>query len=179
MAQMMNGEIWCSSEPGQGSIFHMQAEFELSAEPKGSVAAPEAPEQARLESFDPGALKPILLVEDNDLNQVIAKKLLEKKGFKVAVAGNGQEAIDMLRVQDYELVLMDIQMPVMDGIAATVEIRKMEGFRDIPIIAMTAHAMSGDREKSLGAGMNDHITKPIDVKTLHTTIVKWIRRREG
>ena len=178
LAQMMNGKIWCTSEPGQGSNFYLTAEFELMSE-----VEPAAEEAAR--SKDDGTLptmplnwsevKPILLVEDNDLNQIIAKKLLEKKGLQVDVANNGQEAIEKLQTGDYELILMDIQMPVMDGVTATKEIRKMGKFKDLPIIAMTAHAMSGDKEKSLEAGMDDHVTKPIDMKMLYASLEKWIK----
>jgi CheY-like chemotaxis protein len=176
LAQLMHGEIWCESEPGEGSTFFVKAEFQLpSQKPQNTSNQVARLLQAACEAFDPTGLRPILLVEDNDLNQVIAKKFLEKKGFTVAVAANGREAIDMLKTTDYELVLMDIQMPIMDGITATREIRQLKTIRaDLPIIAMTAHAMSGDREKSLAAGMNDHITKPIDSKTLTATIQKWI-----
>jgi CheY-like chemotaxis protein len=176
----MNGKIWCQSEPGQGAVFHFTAEFDLppaEARPVSGQAGreEESKKDDELELPDPGALKPILLAEDNELNQIIAKKFLEKKGFRVEVANNGQEALDMLQAGDYELVLMDIQMPVMDGISAAREIRKKERFKDLPIIAMTAHAMAGDREKSLEAGMNDHITKPIDVKALYAALSRWIR----
>ena len=180
LVHLMNGEIWCTSEPGRGSTFHLTARFELPVEEiKPASAQPERKkEKAADEPFDLEGVSPILLAEDNELNQIIAQKLLEKKGFTVVVANNGQEAIEMLQAGDYELVLMDIQMPEMDGISAAMEIRKMERFKDLPIIAMTAHAMSGDREKSLEAGMNDHITKPIDVKTLYATLRKWIRARD-
>ncbi|UQZ89893.1 hypothetical protein C4J81_11990 [Deltaproteobacteria bacterium Smac51] len=182
LANMMHGEIWCSSEPGQGSAFYMTAEFELAAEgdlPAADGAGRKEAEASKLPHADWSEIRPILLVEDNDMNQLIAKKLLEKKGLKVEVANNGQEAIDKLQATDYELVLMDIQMPVMDGISATLKIREMEKFNNLPIIAMTAHAMSGDREKSLESGMNDHVTKPIDMKMLYAVLEKWIDLREA
>jgi signal transduction histidine kinase/ActR/RegA family two-component response regulator len=178
LSQLMHGEIWCSSKPGQGSTFFMTGRFDLPADTYCSID--DRPKQAEVKDesvFDQSRIKPILLTEDNELNQLIAKKFLEKKGFTVKVANNGKEALDMLQAGDFELVLMDIQMPVMDGISATMEIRKIERFKNLPIIAMTAHAMSGDREKSLAAGMNDHITKPIDVKTLYATLQKWIPSR--
>ena len=177
LVQLMQGEIWCSSEPGRGSAFHLTAKFELALEETNpSSSRPDPEEETAAEEFeDLESTKPILLAEDNDFNQIIVLKLLGKKGFKVEVAGNGQEAINMLLAGDYGLVLMDIQMPVMDGISATLEIRKIERFKDLPIIAMTAHAMSGDREKSLEAGMNDHLTKPIEVKMLYATLRKWLR----
>ncbi|MDR1083882.1 MAG: response regulator [Deltaproteobacteria bacterium] len=116
----------------------------------------------------------ILLVEDNDVNQLVAGRILGNAGFIVQIAGNGSLAVDMVQGQEaFDLILMDIQMPVMDGFTATRQIREL-GFRDLPIVAMTAHAMSSDRELSLKAGMNDHINKPINVQELFQTLLKWI-----
>ncbi|MHC1745481.1 MAG: transporter substrate-binding domain-containing protein [Syntrophobacteraceae bacterium] len=119
----------------------------------------------------------ILVVEDNDINQQLARELLEAAGGVVSVAENGREAIERLREEHFDAVLMDIQMPVMDGLEATLAIRREERFRDLPIIAMTAHAMEIDRVKSLEAGMNDHVTKPIDPDALLRTIARWIPER--
>ncbi|MDR1110585.1 MAG: response regulator [Deltaproteobacteria bacterium] len=119
-----------------------------------------------------GAL--ILLVEDNEVNQLVASSILKKAGFVVKVANNGREAVEMIAKDPYDLVLMDIQMPEMDGLEATKIIRGMDGFSSIPIVAMTAHAMSGDKEMSIGSGMNDHVNKPIDVQDLFKTIAKWL-----
>ena len=174
LVRLMGGEIWCASEPGRGATFHMTAEFDLVPEGAEPGSARQGRPEIKAKPRDLSRAKPILLVEDNEMNQLIARKFLEKKGLKVEVANNGREALDMLQAGDYELVFMDIQMPVMDGLSCTMEIRKIERFRDLPIIAMTAHAMSGDREKSLGAGMNDHITKPIDVNMLYAALEKWI-----
>jgi two-component system, sensor histidine kinase and response regulator len=125
----------------------------------------------------------VLLVEDNEINQQVAMEILSGAGVKVTVANNGQEALDLVRANAYEAVLMDVQMPVMDGYTATIKIRELEANRPpayrLPIIAMTAHAMSGDHEKSLAAGMDDHITKPIDPAQLFGTLVKWLRTKEG
>ncbi|MDR1578493.1 MAG: response regulator [Deltaproteobacteria bacterium] len=118
--------------------------------------------------------RPLLLVEDNEVNQLVASKILRKAGFEVNIANNGLEALDMVRGGHYELVLMDIQMPEMDGLTATREIRKMERFKDLPIVAMTAHAMTGDRDLSLAAGMNDHVTKPIDMPELFKALARWL-----
>ncbi len=103
-----------------------------------------------------------LLVEDNEINQEVARELLERAGLPVAIATNGEEAVRAVKEKDFEVVFMDVQMPVMDGYQATGEIRKDERFKDLPIIAMTAHAMTGDRERCLEAGMNDYVSKPID-----------------
>jgi two-component system, sensor histidine kinase and response regulator len=116
----------------------------------------------------------ILLVEDNELNQQVAMEILAGAGMVVSLAGNGQEALDALRTNRYDALLMDVQMPVMDGYTATRIIRRDTRFRDMPIIAMTAHAMAGDQEKSAAAGMNDHITKPIDPKQLYAVLARWI-----
>ncbi len=147
----------------------------------------EAPKKSlilREEGLQPEELKKIrnariLLVEDNEINQQVAKEILERAGLVVAIANNGKEAVEKVQATEYDAVLMDIQMPVMDGFAATREIRKWEkeDFR-IPIIAMTAHAMTEDRVRSLEAGMNDHVTKPIDPNELFTALVKWIEPGE-
>jgi two-component system sensor histidine kinase/response regulator len=121
----------------------------------------------------------VLLVEDNRINQQVATELLEGYGLRVTVADNGHQAVEAVMTGDFDIVLTDIQMPEMDGFQATREIRKDPRFNDLPILAMTAHAMSGDREKSLAAGMNDHITKPIDPERLLEALVKWIPRREA
>jgi PAS domain S-box-containing protein len=116
----------------------------------------------------------ILLVEDNDINQELALELLANGGINADLATNGQEALDKLAINSYDGVLMDLQMPIMDGYKATYEIRKQECFKDLPVIAMTANAMAGDKEKVLEAGMNDHIAKPINVRDMFTTMAKWI-----
>ncbi len=142
----------------------------------------------------------VLLVEDNEINQQVAKEILEGAGLVVTIANNGQEAVNAVKENEYDAVLMDVQMPVMDGYTATKTIRNWEcGMRNkigkdseleseirdpkskiksVPIIAMTAHAMAGDEEKSLQAGMNGHITKPIDPDQLFATLLKWIQPNE-
>ncbi len=118
----------------------------------------------------------ILLVEDNELNQQVASELLEQAGMLVEHALNGKEAVDMARHNDhYDLIFMDIQMPQMDGYEATRTLRSFEEFTDMPIIAMTAHAMQGERERCEEAGMNDYLTKPIEPELLHELLVKWIK----
>ncbi|MBF0550853.1 MAG: response regulator [Deltaproteobacteria bacterium] len=121
----------------------------------------------------------ILLVEDNRINRQVAMELLEGAGFKVEVAKNGQESLGRLREAEFDVVLMDLLMPEMDGYEATRIIRKDRRYDKLPIIAMTAHTMSGDREKCLKAGMNDHVAKPIDPKHLFNTLAKWIKPRIG
>ncbi len=116
----------------------------------------------------------VLLVEDNAFNQELASDLLGRAQVVVQIANNGREALDMLARERFDAVLMDCQMPVMDGYAATRELRRDPKWRELPIIAMTANAMVGDREKVLAAGMNDHIAKPINVTELFTTLARWL-----
>ena len=116
----------------------------------------------------------VLIVEDNEINQQVAMEILADAGIVVTLAVNGQEAVNMLDTDHFDAVLMDVQMPVMDGYTATRIIRRDPRFRNLPIIAMTAHAMTGDQEKSVATGMNDHINKPIDPPQLFATLSRWI-----
>jgi CheY-like chemotaxis protein/HPt (histidine-containing phosphotransfer) domain-containing protein len=118
----------------------------------------------------------ILLVEDNDINQQVAREILEDAGLIVTLATNGRQAVEAAGKNVYDAILMDVQMPLMDGYSATREIRNFKSeTRNVPIIAMTAHAMAGDEQKSRDAGMNDHISKPIEPDMLFTALQQWIR----
>lgn len=117
----------------------------------------------------------LLVVEDNKVNQQVARGILKNNGFVVDLADNGVLALEAVQKTRYNAVLMDINMPEMDGYTASRKIRQLPGFKDLPIIAMTANAMSGDREKSLASGMNDHVAKPIDVKELLIALRTWIK----
>ncbi|MBF0382055.1 MAG: response regulator [Magnetococcales bacterium] len=121
----------------------------------------------------------VLLVEDNLINQQVATEILRGIGLVVETAQNGLQAVEKVDKASYDLVLMDIQMPEMDGHQATKHIRNNQRCKELPIIAMTAHAMAGDRDKCLQSGMNDHLSKPIDRKALYTALMKWIKQREG
>ncbi|MDQ1300085.1 MAG: two-component system, sensor histidine kinase and response regulator, partial [Chloroflexota bacterium] len=121
----------------------------------------------------------ILLVEDNDLNQQVACELLQDAGFLVEIAEDGQVAVEKVQTQPFDLVLMDMQMPVMDGVTATRAIRADPLLAPVPIVAMTANAMQGDRERCLEAGMNDHLAKPIDPEALWRMLAQWIVPRSG
>lgn len=144
--------------------------FDRILPPVGSAEAKLA-ERALVRDF---AGSRILLVEDNEINQVVTKELLEIAGMVVDIAANGEEALSMLASAPYELVFMDIQMPVMDGLTATRRIREQPKFASLPIIALTAYAMSHDEEKSLSAGMNAHLTKPINSRELFLTLSRWL-----
>jgi len=117
----------------------------------------------------------VLLVEDNEINMELAIELLSDVGIEVDTASNGLIGVQKINENKYDLVLMDIQMPELDGLSATREIRRQEKFASLPILAMTAHAMKGEYEKSIAAGMNDHITKPIDPHVLYTSIIKFTK----
>jgi CheY-like chemotaxis protein len=146
----------------------------------GRQAALHIPDNSLLpaEQLDQLKGKRALLVEDNEINQLVAVDLLEGMGMIVSVAENGEQAIQMATTGAYQVVLMDIQMPGMDGYQATAQIRSDPrfSFERLPIIAMTAHALIGDREKTLAAGLNDHVSKPVDVGQLTSVLFRWLVR---
>jgi PAS domain S-box-containing protein len=121
----------------------------------------------------------VLVVEDNKINRQIAKELLEGVGVRVTLAGDGLEALALVENYDFDLIFMDIQMPRMDGLEACRRIRQLQHKKQPPVVAMTAHALAGDRETSLRAGMNDHITKPIDPDELYAALANWIKRNHA
>ncbi|MBF0340995.1 MAG: response regulator [Magnetococcales bacterium] len=136
-------------------------------------AGPERPDPDGVRARLSGAR--ILLVEDNEINRQVARELLEMANVTVSVARNGQEALDSVVRERPDGVLMDVQMPVMDGLTATRRIREQAGLADLPILAMTANAMRGDRERCLEAGMQDHIAKPVDPEAMYATLARWIK----
>jgi two-component system sensor histidine kinase/response regulator len=121
----------------------------------------------------------VLLVEDNEINRLVATELLRRHGVDVQVAVDGAQALDIAPFGGFDLVLMDMQMPVMDGLTATRELRKDPALRELPILAMTANATEGDRQDCLAAGMNDFVTKPVDPQRLRDALLRWIRPREA
>lgn len=131
-------------------------------------------EEKALDYWGELAGKRVLIVEDNDINQLVAKDILEQAGMVVSIANNGEEAITHVHANQFDAVLMDVQMPVLDGYQATEILRKTYSGSELPIIAMTANALRGDRERSIAAGMNDYISKPIDPKRLFETLEKWL-----
>ena len=142
--------------------------------PRAAASAPAADEL-------PLAIRgaSVLLVEDNELNQMVAVELLLEAGFSVDVAENGQEALDRIERKQYDVVLMDMQMPVMDGETATRQLRSNPRHAQLPIVAMTANAMEADRQRCFAAGMNDHVAKPIEPAALWAALSRWIRPRPG
>ena len=178
LAHLMGGDAGASSTPGKGSRFWFTAWLNLAGERAGAAAtkfhsvADDAEEHLR--SAHRGA--PVLLVEDDPINQEVASVVLGDVGLDIMLASNGIEAIEQIKQRNFALVLMDMQMPEMDGIEATRRIREMPGTRDLPIIAMTANAFAEDRAHCLEAGMNDFIAKPIDPPNLFATVLYWLER---
>jgi len=166
LAELMGGRIWVDSESGAGSTFHFVAPFGAAQAAVREAARADSPAAA------PSRGSRILVAEDNIVNQRVAAGLLTRRGHAVTVVGNGREALDALRREAFDLVLMDVQMPDMDGFEATAAIREWErqtGAR-IRIVAMTAHAMAGDRERCLAAGMDGYLSKPIDQRALYAVV---------
>ncbi len=180
ISHMMDGYVWVESEVSKGSTFHFTAWFLKVSEKEVHRYPSDFPVGKQMVAEDGGLGKSplrILITEDNKVNQKLAKMMLTKAGFKVDIASNGQEAVNKLlaKPKDFDLVFMDIQMPVMDGFDATAAIRKA-GFQNLPIVAMTAHAMKGYRQKCIEAGMDDYVTKPIKKDEVIAVIEKQIRR---
>ncbi|HET6935775.1 MAG TPA: ATP-binding protein [Candidatus Angelobacter sp.] len=168
LVSLMGGRIWAESKAGEGSTFHFTARFGIGEESKQPHITGSEPD-----SFRPGRRLRVLLAEDNTLNQKVAMALLRKAGHEVRVVENGLHAVQAATQDDFDVVLMDVQMPEMDGMEATALIREHERTtrtRHIPIIAMTAHAMAGDREKCLTQGMDGYVSKPISQRELFMII---------
>ncbi|MBF0486164.1 MAG: PAS domain S-box protein [Candidatus Omnitrophica bacterium] len=180
LSEMMGGRLWVESEPGQGSSFCFILKFPISEnayKAPADTSAQAAADAAGAE--DVGRLR-ILVAEDNLVNQKIVVRLLERRGWEVVTANNGIEAVDALSKSRFDVILMDDHMPEMSGVEATAIIRteeKQTGMH-VPIIAMTANAMSGDREKYLSVGMDAYVSKPIDREIFFREIVTLVKQKE-
>jgi CheY-like chemotaxis protein len=173
----MGGTINATSEPRRGSTFH----FEIPLEIPTTIGAPNEVAQSSADvaaaSGMPSWSRPplVLIVEDSQINQIVAARALERCGCRTHFVNDAEEAIKAFRAQRYDAILMDCQMPNLDGYRATAELRQTEhGERHTPIIAMTAHAMQGDRERCLAAGMDDCLAKPMRHNDLQTLLRRWI-----
>ncbi|UPU37195.1 PAS domain S-box protein [Geomonas paludis] len=169
LTTMMKGEIWCESIPGLGSTFSFWLPF-------GVAAADSRVERKKEAGFTRFRQQRVLLVEDNPFNQKVALALLERGGLQVTVACNGDEAVDLVRAREFDLVLMDVRMPGKDGLTAAREIRALgkAGGESLPILAVSANAMDQDVAASLAAGMNGHIAKPFTPESLYGAIAVWL-----
>jgi CheY-like chemotaxis protein len=172
LAQLMGGEAGAESAPGQGSTFWFTARLGCGQGVQAAAAGAVADSGKVLRPQFGGAR--ILLAEDNAINREVALALLSGLDLTVDTAENGREAVAKVRANAYDLVLMDIQMPEMDGLDAARMIRTIDGRADLPILAMTGAVFEEDRMACLQAGMNDFITKPINMRILFATLAKWL-----
>jgi two-component system sensor histidine kinase/response regulator len=177
LARMMGGDAGVSSQPGVGSTFWFTARLQRGQD--ATYMAAEAAVDAAAELTRSRAGSRILLAEDNEINQEVATEILRAVGLSIEIANDGREAVDMAATQEYDLILMDMQMPRLDGIAATREIRALPHWQNRPILAMTANAFSEDRQRCLEAGMNDFVPKPVDPDDLYRMLLKWLPAQDA
>jgi PAS domain S-box-containing protein len=180
IARQMHGEAGVTSAPGQGSTFWARLRFDHAALPASapSSALVEDPAQVLRREFTAAS---ILLVDDNPVNREVALALLESVGLAVTATADGRECVELARTRLFDMVLMDLQMPGMDGIQATREIRQLPGWADVPIVAMTASVYEEERQACLAAGMNGYLVKPVEASVLYAKVLKWLthQRRLG
>ena len=173
----MGGDFTVVSTPGLGSSFSFELALGISAiSDLAKVKQPVATTASALADFAPRlAGTRVLVAEDNFFNQQIVQELLQLAGIQVEVANNGQEALAILELAQFDVILMDVHMPVMNGLDATQQIRRSLRFADMPVIALTAGVTEAEREQCLSSGMNDFINKPINMTQLLSTLVQWIK----
>lgn len=168
LATLMNSEIKITSQLGKGSKFSFEVELDHVCKMNLNESLNKGSSELSLKGCR------VLLAEDNEVNILVAKKMLSKLDCEVTVAKNGEEAVSFCNESDYDIILMDMQMPILSGIEATLEIRSSKRFKRTPIIALTANALPTDREKCLDAGMDDFISKPVNYRSLQEVLLKSI-----
>jgi signal transduction histidine kinase/ActR/RegA family two-component response regulator len=178
IAALMGGEVGASSEPGKGSCFWATVRLKtaMGREPQ-VMEVPTDRARQTLERQHTGAR--ILIAEDEPVNREVITSILQDAGLALDVVTNGREALEKVRQESYELILLDIQMPVMNGLEAARAIRGLPGMADIPILALTANAFTEDRDECLAAGMNQHIGKPVEPEALYKTVLHWLQAARG
>ena len=173
LATLMGGEAGVSSTPDVGSTFWFTARLEMCEQANGNRTLDDTVDaEARLAETCAGMS--VLLVEDEPINQIVAQELLSETGLLIDTADNGLQAVEKAQAKSYDLILMDMQMPKMDGVTATRQIRQIPGRQTVPIIAMTANAFSEDRARCMDAGMNDFLSKPVVPEKFYTTLLAWL-----
>jgi len=174
LVSLMDGKIWINSEVGKGSTFSLEIDQQIASKNKPDTLTEADTIIASFEGFPELQGKKVLLVDDNKVNLMVTSKLLKKVNMAVSTVENGQQAVDIALQDDFDIVLMDLQMPVMDGYTATTEIRKQSKNEHLPIVALSANVMQADIDRCYQVGINSHLPKPLNINQVYETISRYI-----